>query len=155
MVDSLMGSRENRECTPAIQGTHTGPREFVSCDRPLCFQPSISVYMKTYMRDWGLRLHRECMKIYFTPNRIDRKTKWDNAGRCTWHAVSWTTSVKPFHNLPVWTSKTEDLTITASWGCGKCTHDDKVERKVCGILKVMGIPLTLHSSLGNKANISS
>ena len=74
-------------------------------NRPFCFQSSISVYIKTYMRDWGLRLHRKCMNIYFPSNTINRKVKWDNAGRYAWHAVSWTTKGWN-HNLPVWTSKT-------------------------------------------------
>jgi len=33
------------------------------------------------------------------------------------------------------------------WG-GKCAGDDKLEKKICGILKVKGIQSTLHSSLG-------
>lgn len=79
--NGLSGEQREKRMHPS-PASHSHRLQGISVPRhrPFSFQPSISVYIKTYMRDWGLRLPRKCMHIYFAPNRTGELNETKQAG---------------------------------------------------------------------------
>lgn len=94
MMDSLagrVGRKERRKHTPGPKTLTLLPGNFHMSHNGL---PHPAVYHRVPKNlHEGLEPEiRQCMNIHFPPNRTDRRIRWDNVGRCTWH-VSQTTKV--------------------------------------------------------------